>query len=168
VRDADAIAPLAGLRCLNADTPAHVLRNAALDLPGRRRIADVTLLPASPHPRKVIGVGVNYRCTGTSATNPAYPVVFCKFAFNLIAGEADIELVVRAIMLSHSARFMCTLGKKRAMLARHVRNRRLYHAVDRWAFCGLSTSPGARQFYEQRRRGTSTRGLTGPGDDRRR
>ncbi len=33
VRDADAIAPLAGLRCLNADTPAHVLRNAALDLP---------------------------------------------------------------------------------------------------------------------------------------
>ncbi len=51
----------------------------------------------------MIGVGVNYRCTGTSATNPAYPVLFCKFASNLIVGDADIELVVRAIMLWHSA-----------------------------------------------------------------
>ena len=42
-------------------------------------------------------------------------------------------------------------GKKRAVLARHVRNRRLYDAIDRWAFCALSTSPGARLFYDQRR-----------------
>ena len=33
-------------------------------------------------------------------------------------------------------------GKKRAVLARHVRNRRLYDAVDQWAFCALTTSPG--------------------------
>jgi hypothetical protein len=26
------------------------------------------------------------------------------------------------------------------VLARHVRNRRLYDAVDQWAFCALSTS----------------------------
>jgi transposase len=42
-------------------------------------------------------------------------------------------------------------GKKRAVLARHVRNRRLYDALDQWAFCALSTSPGARTFYDQRR-----------------
>jgi Transposase/Transposase IS116/IS110/IS902 family len=42
-------------------------------------------------------------------------------------------------------------GKKRAVLARHVRNRRLYDAVDQWAFCALSVSPGARAFYDQRR-----------------
>ena len=35
-------------------------------------------------------------------------------------------------------------GKKRAVLARHVRNRRLYDAIDQWAFCALNTSPGAR------------------------
>ena len=35
-------------------------------------------------------------------------------------------------------------GKKRAVLARHVRNRRLYDAIDQWAFCALTTSPGAR------------------------
>jgi transposase len=42
-------------------------------------------------------------------------------------------------------------GKKRAVLARHVRNRRLYDAVDQWAFCALQTSPGARAFYDQHR-----------------
>ena len=28
-------------------------------------------------------------------------------------------------------------GRKRAVLARHVRNRRLYDAIDQWAFCAL-------------------------------
>jgi transposase len=42
-------------------------------------------------------------------------------------------------------------GKKRAVLARRVRNRRLYDAVDQWALCALTTSPGARAFYDQHR-----------------
>lgn len=42
-------------------------------------------------------------------------------------------------------------GNKKAVLARHVRNRRLYDAIDQWAFCSLTQSPGCRQFYDQRR-----------------
>ena len=42
-------------------------------------------------------------------------------------------------------------GKKRAVLARHVRNRRLYNAIDQWAFAALRTSPGARALYDQHR-----------------
>ena len=42
-------------------------------------------------------------------------------------------------------------GKKRAVLARHVRNRRLYDAIDQWAFCALRSSPGARAYYDHRR-----------------
>ena len=42
-------------------------------------------------------------------------------------------------------------GRKRAVVARHVRNRRLYDALDQWAFCSLSNSGGARVFYDQRR-----------------
>ena len=42
-------------------------------------------------------------------------------------------------------------GTKHAVLARHVRNRRLYDAIDQWAFCSLQTSPGCRTFYDQRR-----------------
>jgi transposase len=42
-------------------------------------------------------------------------------------------------------------GKKRAVLARHIRNRRLYDAIDQWAFCALNASSGARTFYDQHR-----------------
>lgn len=42
-------------------------------------------------------------------------------------------------------------GKRRAVLARYVRNRRLYDAIDQWAFCSLTTSPGCREFYDQHR-----------------
>jgi hypothetical protein len=42
-------------------------------------------------------------------------------------------------------------GRKHAVLARYVRNRRLYDAVDQWAFCAITNSPGARLFYDQRR-----------------
>jgi hypothetical protein len=42
-------------------------------------------------------------------------------------------------------------GRKRAVLARHIRNRRLYDAIDQWAFCAITHSPGARAFYDHRR-----------------
>lgn len=42
-------------------------------------------------------------------------------------------------------------GKKRAVLARRVRNRRLYDAIDQWAFGAINNSPGARAFYDQHR-----------------
>jgi len=42
-------------------------------------------------------------------------------------------------------------GRKHAVLARYVRNQRLYDALDRWAFATLKCSPGARAFYDQHR-----------------
>lgn len=42
-------------------------------------------------------------------------------------------------------------GNKRAVLARQIRNRRLYDAIDQWAFCAINTSPGCRTFYDTRR-----------------
>jgi Transposase/Transposase IS116/IS110/IS902 family len=42
-------------------------------------------------------------------------------------------------------------GRKHAVMARYVRNRRLYDALDRWAFATLKCSPGARAFYDQHR-----------------
>ena len=42
-------------------------------------------------------------------------------------------------------------GKKRAVISRYVRNRRVYDAIDRWAFCSLTGSPGCRAFYDERR-----------------
>ena len=42
-------------------------------------------------------------------------------------------------------------GRQKLVRARHVRNDRLYDAVDRWAFAALQSSPGARMFYDQHR-----------------
>src|SRR6201998_2306913 len=42
-------------------------------------------------------------------------------------------------------------GKNRAVLARHVRNRRLYDAIDQWALGAINNSPGARALYDQHR-----------------
>ena len=42
-------------------------------------------------------------------------------------------------------------GRSLIVLARHARNRRLADALDQWAFCSLTTSPGARAYYDQLR-----------------
>jgi transposase len=47
-------------------------------------------------------------------------------------------------------------GKSRVVLARVARNRRLSDALYQWAFSALTTSPGARAYYDgQRARGAS-------------
>jgi transposase len=47
-------------------------------------------------------------------------------------------------------------GKKKAVLARYVRNRHLADALHQQAFCALTASPGARAYYDELRgRGTS-------------
>jgi hypothetical protein len=42
-------------------------------------------------------------------------------------------------------------GRSHIVLARHARNRRLADALEQWAFCSLSQSPGARRYYDQLR-----------------
>jgi transposase len=42
-------------------------------------------------------------------------------------------------------------GTRRVVLARYARNRRLADAVQRWAFCALKGSPGARAYYDRLR-----------------
>jgi transposase len=42
-------------------------------------------------------------------------------------------------------------GRSHVVLSRHARNRRLADALDQWAFCSLTQSPGARVYYDQLR-----------------
>jgi hypothetical protein len=42
-------------------------------------------------------------------------------------------------------------GRSLVVLARHARPRRLADALDQWAFCSLTQSPGARRYYDQLR-----------------
>ena len=46
-------------------------------------------------------------------------------------------------------------GTRRLVLARYARNKHLADAVHQWAFCALTSSPGARTYYDTiRARGT--------------
>ncbi len=46
-------------------------------------------------------------------------------------------------------------GRRTVVLARYARNKRLGDAVHQWAFCALTSSPGARAYYDGiRARGT--------------
>ncbi len=47
-------------------------------------------------------------------------------------------------------------GRSRVALARYARNRRLADALERWAFCSLTQSPGARRYYDELRRREKT------------
>jgi len=47
-------------------------------------------------------------------------------------------------------------GTKRVVLARHARNHRLTDALYQQAFCSLSSSPGARTFYDRHRAAGAT------------
>ena len=49
-------------------------------------------------------------------------------------------------------------GKGRLVAARFVRNHRLGDACERWAFAAVSTSPGARRFYDEKRAAGKTHG----------
>ena len=65
--------------------------------------------------------------------------------------DADIYLSLSRRNYAGTSPLTIASGKNHAVLARHVRNRRLYDAIDQWAFCSLHTSPGCREFYDQRR-----------------
>jgi hypothetical protein len=49
-------------------------------------------------------------------------------------------------------------GRSRVVIARFARNRRLSDALDRWAFCSLTKSAGARRYYDQMRARKKTHG----------
>lgn len=42
-------------------------------------------------------------------------------------------------------------GRKKVVMARWIRKRRLYDAIDQWAFTACNTSEGARALYDRRR-----------------
>jgi hypothetical protein len=49
-------------------------------------------------------------------------------------------------------------GKTKVVAARFIRNHRLGDACTRWAFAALSSSPGARRFYDEQRDAGKTHG----------
>ena len=73
----------------------------------------VTLLPAVPHPEKIICIGVNYadHAAETGSVTPPYPTVFAKFANTLIANGAPIVLPRASDSVDYEGELAVIIGR---------------------------------------------------------
>lgn len=113
VVEGETLVPLFGLTEIGADTPLSVLRNAERVPVERLSISDVRLLPVVPHPSKILCVGLNYadHIAETHRDTPTYPVLFPKFASNLIGATDDIVLPPEATELDWEGELVIVIGK---------------------------------------------------------
>lgn len=107
-----AIQPLVGIDEINSSTDTDTLRNAKRGsdaLP----LSEVTLRPSSPAPKRILCVGLNYKAhiEETRRGDSDYPVLFPKFASNLIAADADIQLPPEATQPDYEGELAVIIGR---------------------------------------------------------
>jgi acylpyruvate hydrolase len=111
--DGDRLIPLAGLTEIGPDTPADLLA-AAQRLPEDAvSIAAVNLRPVSPAACKIICIGLNYKAhiEETQRELPTYPVMFPKYASNLIGPTDDILLPPEATQADYEGELAVIIGR---------------------------------------------------------
>ncbi|MBP3035222.1 fumarylacetoacetate hydrolase family protein [Arthrobacter sp. zg-ZUI100] len=111
--DGDYLVPLAGLTEIGADTTTAVLAAAERRTAERVPVADVRLRAVSPSAGKIICVGLNYRAHIEESNRdlPAYPVMFPKYASNLIGPMDDIVLPPESVQVDYEGELAVIIGK---------------------------------------------------------
>lgn len=76
------------------------------------KLADLDLLPAVPHPGKIICIGVNYaeHAAETDTELPPYPTVFAKFTNALSAHGAPIVVTAESGQVDYEAELAVVIG----------------------------------------------------------
>ncbi len=112
--DGDSVVPLRGIDSITAATDTTTLAAAERDEAGRTTLAGLQLLPASPAPSKILCVGLNYRghVQESKREIPTYPVLFTKFASNLISATADIQLPPESHQVDYEGELAIIIGKR--------------------------------------------------------
>lgn len=114
ILDGDFIIPLKAIERIGPETGTAELSGAERDLAQRTPILSVKLLPASPRPNRILCVGLNYHdhITETGREVPRYPVLFPKFASNLLAANDDIILPPESHQVDYECELAVIIGKK--------------------------------------------------------
>ncbi|VXC43577.1 2-hydroxyhepta-2,4-diene-1,7-dioate isomerase [Arthrobacter sp. 9V] len=114
VLEDDSVIPLSGVTRIGPDTGTNELASAERDISGRTPISSVTLLPASPRPARILCVGLNYHdhINETGREIPQYPVLFPKFASNLVAANDDIALPAESHQVDYECELAVVIGKR--------------------------------------------------------
>lgn len=112
VRDGRLI-PFRDVKTLGPGTTPDVLASAARDEQAAVAADDVRLLPASPNPRKIFCVGLNYlaHVDETKRELPTYPVLFPKFASNLTGPVDDIVLPEESLEPDYEGEMAVVIGR---------------------------------------------------------
>lgn len=102
---------LAGISELNSTLDLSILEAAERDeyaVP----VVTVRRLPASPHPRKIFCVGLNYdeHIAEAGREKPTYPVLFTKFASNLIGPDDAIQLPFESAQVDYEGELAVIIG----------------------------------------------------------
>lgn len=111
--DGDYLVPLAGLTEIGPSTPTAVLAAAERLTSDRVPVSDVRLRAVSPSAGKIICVGLNYKAHIEESNRelPTYPVMFPKYASNLIGPTDDIALPPEATQVDYEGELAVVIGK---------------------------------------------------------
>lgn len=111
--DGETITPLADLTEIDASTTLDALL-AAETSGDPVPLAEVRLLPPVPNPAKVICVGLNYKAHVEESNRdlPTYPVLFAKYASNLIGADDDIVAPPESLEMDFEAELAVIMGRR--------------------------------------------------------
>lgn len=111
--DGDRLIPLAGLTQIDRTTPTEVLAAATRLTEEAVAVDRIKLLPVSPAAGKIVCVGLNYRShiEETKRELPTYPVMFPKYASNLIGPDDSILLPPEASQADYEGELAVVIGK---------------------------------------------------------
>lgn len=126
VREDEAVRALTGIAEINSSTDVSVLENA--DRSGELiPLAELTLRPSSPAPKRVLCVGLNYKAhvAETRRGDSDYPVLFPKFASNLIAADGEIQLPPEGTQPDYEGELAVIIGRP----GRRIREEDALHHV---------------------------------------
>jgi hypothetical protein len=91
-------------------------------------------------------------CSGVAVVDATHEVgLGCRSGWNLWRQAGGMKLRRGRCGGGLAPPLTVESGRKRTVRTRHVRNHRLYDAIDQWAFAALTGSPGARALYDQHR-----------------
>lgn len=112
VLEGETVIPLEGISGIGNGVGSAELA-AAAHLDGSAfGLGEATLLPVTPTPKKIFCVGLNYlaHVEETKRELPVYPVLFPKFASNLIGANDPIALPPESTQVDYEAELAVVIG----------------------------------------------------------
>ena len=111
--EGDTVVPLEGIERISSAVGTDALASARRRDDQAVSLEEVALLPASPAPNRILCVGLNYKghILETGRELPTYPVLFAKFASNLVGARDDIRLPAESSQVDYEGELALVIGR---------------------------------------------------------